>query len=53
LLDGLEGEVGVTAVDNLEEGNLGVAGKVNVLPPHAFDMRPEYTLGALDVANIS
>jgi hypothetical protein len=53
LLDGLEGEVGVTAVDHLKKCDLRVAGKVNVLPPHAFDMRPEYTLGALDVANIS
>ena len=31
LLDQLHGEVGVTLVHSLEEGNLGVAGKINVL----------------------
>jgi len=31
VLDGLHGEVGVAAVDDLKEGNLGVAREVNVL----------------------
>jgi len=31
VLNGLHGKVGVTTVDNLKKGNLGVTGKVNVL----------------------
>jgi hypothetical protein len=31
LLDALESEIGMTPVDHLEKGNLGVTGKVNVL----------------------
>ena len=31
VLDGLHGEVGVAAVDDLKEGDLGIASEVNVL----------------------
>ena len=31
VLNGLHGEVGVTTVNHLKKGNLGVTGKVNIL----------------------
>ena len=45
LFNGLQGEVGVSAVDNLEESNLRITGQVNILLlSHAFVMSLEYTL---------
>ncbi|QOI90159.1 hypothetical protein QKU58_gp021 [Pyramimonas orientalis virus] len=43
LLNGLHGEVGVSAVDHLEESNLGVTGQVNVLGTVSYKLHKTST----------
>ena len=43
LSDRLHREVGVSAVDNLEESDLGITGKVNVLSPVSDELHKSST----------
>jgi hypothetical protein len=43
VLDGLHGKVGVATIDGLEEGNLRVASKVNILGAVSYELHQTTT----------
>ena len=50
VLNGLHGEVGVTTVDNLEEGDLGVTSEVNILGAISDELHQATTCHCISLA---